>query len=363
VTGNGLEIISPPLKANNSSFKQITKICKILREKGMNVDRTCGLHIHLSRTGGFTAGQTATVYRRYEHFEEQIDEFMSRSRRQSVNQYCRALSGRLFTKTNIGRHFNFETIRDSVPRHQSDHYHRQEATNALMRLTHYDRYYKVNLQSLSQYGTIEFRQHSGTIDKHKIINWAKFLIEFCQKTIEILESETPEESFVQTQIQAFPTQNFVRRMFAAQYNLLNPKQKAILKLLYENRTGLTIREIRAKIIQQEPGTRISDGTIRSYLSILKTKITREQWEQNFRLVHENRKYRLTYENTRTNSRTANINVPWPTFTNDDLFNGINTKTAEFLKQRKLTLAVGTDSESTEPTQPTRRAIRQATQNY
>jgi hypothetical protein len=34
-----------------------------------------------------------------------------------------------------------------------------------------DRYAKVNLTSMYRHGTVEFRQHSGTIDCNKIKNW------------------------------------------------------------------------------------------------------------------------------------------------------------------------------------------------
>ncbi len=111
VSGNGLEVISPPLKANAAGFKQVTKICKILRDNGMNVDRTCGLHVHLSRTGGWSVGQATTIFRRYGFFERQIDEFMSQSRRRSVNQYCQSISdNNRLTQSNVGRYFNFNQI-------------------------------------------------------------------------------------------------------------------------------------------------------------------------------------------------------------------------------------------------------------
>ena len=37
------------------------------------------------------------------------------------------------------------------------------------------RYYKMNLQSYSRHQTIEFRQHSGTVEFTKISNWILFL--------------------------------------------------------------------------------------------------------------------------------------------------------------------------------------------
>ena len=40
------------------------------------------------------------------------------------------------------------------------------------------RYYKVNLQAYQCHGTIEFRQHSGTVNATKIAHWVRFLGEF-----------------------------------------------------------------------------------------------------------------------------------------------------------------------------------------
>ena len=36
---------------------------------------------------------------------------------------------------------------------------------------HPSRYHKLNLESLVRHGTVEFRQHSGTVDGEKMANW------------------------------------------------------------------------------------------------------------------------------------------------------------------------------------------------
>ena len=48
------------------------------------------------------------------------------------------------------------------------------------------RYTKVNSQSYNRHKTIEFRQHSGTINYTKIMGWVKFLkdlIKFSEKNV------------------------------------------------------------------------------------------------------------------------------------------------------------------------------------
>ena len=40
------------------------------------------------------------------------------------------------------------------------------------------RYYKINFQAFATHGTIEFRQHSGTLDADKAANWVRLLTGF-----------------------------------------------------------------------------------------------------------------------------------------------------------------------------------------
>ena len=59
----------------------------------------------------------------------------------------------------------------------------------------YDRYYKVNAVAYDRHKTIEFRQHSGTIEYEKISNWVMFLarlVEYSYKN-EIASCESIEE--------------------------------------------------------------------------------------------------------------------------------------------------------------------------
>jgi hypothetical protein len=40
------------------------------------------------------------------------------------------------------------------------------------------RYYKLNLSAINVHGTIEFRQHSGTVNAEKAVNWVKLTAGF-----------------------------------------------------------------------------------------------------------------------------------------------------------------------------------------
>src|SRR5690625_1344727 len=44
-TGNGLEIVSPPLTEEGMT-EELKKVCEVLEQIGARVDRTCGVHVH-----------------------------------------------------------------------------------------------------------------------------------------------------------------------------------------------------------------------------------------------------------------------------------------------------------------------------
>jgi hypothetical protein len=44
--------------------------------------------------------------------------------------------------------------------------------------------YKVNFLSLSKHGTIEFRQHEGTMDPRRVCAWADFVLALVRKAID-----------------------------------------------------------------------------------------------------------------------------------------------------------------------------------
>jgi hypothetical protein len=45
------------------------------------------------------------------------------------------------------------------------------------------RYHKFNMESMSRYGTVEFRQHSGTIEPDKAMNWIRVCVAFVERSL------------------------------------------------------------------------------------------------------------------------------------------------------------------------------------
>jgi len=60
-----------------------------------------------------------------------------------------------------------------------------------------NRYYKVNLKSLEVYRTLEFRQHSGTLNAMKVQNWLTFIDGFVRESCRLTgQNEMEAESAV-----------------------------------------------------------------------------------------------------------------------------------------------------------------------
>ncbi|WKV22481.1 putative amidoligase enzyme [Bacillus phage vB_BceS-M2] len=153
--GNGLELVSPPLKVAEMA-EQLETICGVLNEIGAKVDKTCGLHIH-HHIDDLDLQGIKNIYELYNKHAEHIDATMPKSRRGSTQMngdiygYCKPISE---TELRAVRGANSVAEIKSV-------------------FTGSARYRVINFQAYVKYGTIEFRQHSGTVDFTKIMMWLR----------------------------------------------------------------------------------------------------------------------------------------------------------------------------------------------
>lgn len=164
---NSNEVVSPILKGTNvkSSLKAI---CNSLAQVDAKVNRSCGLHVHIG-AARMTDEHYCRIVRNYQKLESAIDSFMPISRRENNSRWCRTLRNIDFS--------NCTTKRDIA-----------SAMND-------DRYFKVNAVAYYRHRTIEFRQHSGTVDYEKISKWVVFLaklVEYSEKK-DITTCNTIEE--------------------------------------------------------------------------------------------------------------------------------------------------------------------------
>lgn len=166
----GLEAVSPVL--TEDKMDQIDKICSALSTVGAVVNRSCGLHVHIG-AGSMPLDAIKRLAILYAESELFIDQLLPPSRRGSNNNYCKSVRSHLRLQ-NVLRASNVAGVAQSI------------ASG--------DRYLKLNLTSFWRHGTVEFRQHSGTIDPDKIKNWVRF----CQHLVATALRETAAQGPLQS---------------------------------------------------------------------------------------------------------------------------------------------------------------------
>jgi hypothetical protein len=130
-----------------------------LTDYGCTVSKRCGLHVHVGAVA--TTAFFKNIFKLYAHFEPVIDAMMPASRRASACLYARSI-----TATSLQSVDNARDL-DGLVRLMS--FRGNEA-----------RYHKLNLTAYRRHRTVEFRQHSGTVDATKAIFWTRL----CLKMVE-----------------------------------------------------------------------------------------------------------------------------------------------------------------------------------
>jgi hypothetical protein len=171
-TEQGGELVSPVLKGAQG-FQELKDMLEALNSipevfipvgaaRNPNEPYYCetGLHIHLSWDGINTAS-VKNIVKRFARLERYFDAAVASSRHNS--RWCGSVRS------------NPSFLQDVA-----------QATGAVNHAFNYcgGRYQKINLQSLSRYKTIEFRQHQGSTDYDKIRNWILFLMQFVKQSVD-----------------------------------------------------------------------------------------------------------------------------------------------------------------------------------
>lgn len=161
--GHGIELVSPILRGEEGMAVAALAV-NTLQGIGGKTDKTCGLHVHVGMDG-LVGRDVVKIMDLYTANQENINKLIARSRWRNI--YCQPID-------NATR--NSRVVNDFA-----------SATTALetMRLgnalQYYDRYHAVNLASYAKYGTIEFRQHQGTLNGEKLTSWVRFLLALVEK--------------------------------------------------------------------------------------------------------------------------------------------------------------------------------------
>ena len=177
----GYELKSPPIKLEEMG--RLKKVYDYLDEVG-KVNKTCGQHVHVD-ANDLTFKQQKKVLIAYLVNEDVIDMMHPVSRRYGTgvgSRYCGSGVGRQqisythltdahSTYETLLQHYKSVVINECIRKIKKARNVRQLKGRGFG-----DKFSNVKLDE--RYGTLEFRQHSGTLEYKKIMNWIIFLNQF-----------------------------------------------------------------------------------------------------------------------------------------------------------------------------------------
>jgi hypothetical protein len=163
------ELVSPILQGADG-FAQIAKVCTVLTRLGAKVNKSCGLHVHADgRDFSTNLPALKRLSKLFLKHEKNFDSVVVPSRRKNNNSMI---------QSNLSRH---STLKDAFQKIDS-----ATTLDSLISIVcpgngtyrEAGRYHKLNLVAMLRHGTVEFRQHGGSIDATKISNWVAYLLDF-----------------------------------------------------------------------------------------------------------------------------------------------------------------------------------------
>lgn len=171
-TVSGCEAVTPPL-SGQAGIDQIRDGMRAMRAAGASVGRNCGMHVHVSMDG-LNGAEIAQLVDDFATAQPIVDSFVPGSRRSNRGGY----SGGAINPTPRFR----EALRTLVDQGQrSWHGDRNAAVRSnLARTWGHDRYSTLNFDAFRAYGTVEFRQHAGTLNAKKAAAWVEMLVTFVE---------------------------------------------------------------------------------------------------------------------------------------------------------------------------------------
>lgn len=280
------EVVSRKLPCNEEGYTEVRAVARALARAGARVNRSCGLHVHLS-ADDLTVDHVRAILRRYMAAEPTFDSMMPASRRDNQNQFCQSLN-----------RFLNDRVMDSwrSPETRNQRFNAATTFQGLIDVVH-NRYAKVNITNLVRRGTIEFRQHSGSVNATKILNWVQFLVTFVDTTVNGIATDT---TTARTRTRTAPAtrrnnvaaNNAQRSATEAEWNglalTLNNGQRNLLNALRRGGAYTRTSALRTSVLATQCG--ISPGTVGAYMSgirragfILRT--VRNPGDTRYYLVH------------------------------------------------------------------------------
>jgi hypothetical protein len=163
-----MEVVTGILQGQDGLDK-LNAALQMIKAVGCKVNTSCGMHVHIG-VRGMKPERVRRIAIAFLNAEQHFDAVVPASRRS--NRFC---------QSNVNRLGLHDRERLAAATSISGIAH---AMNGGTDSAHYNphRYYKLNFQSFVHHGTIEFRQHSGTVEASKAIQWVRMIAGFCARS-------------------------------------------------------------------------------------------------------------------------------------------------------------------------------------
>jgi hypothetical protein len=157
------EVVSPILHGEDG-LRQIQVVMDALSAAGATVDRSCGMHVHVGASD-VQGRELANILAFYAKFESGIDLLVAPSRRANNADYAGSLVDGVDVNKAIRSFKGAKSSRQSIL------------------YAHSERGSKVNVNSLFRHGTVEFRQHQGTLNPQKAAIWIQLVLAIVEHSV------------------------------------------------------------------------------------------------------------------------------------------------------------------------------------
>lgn len=290
------EIALPPLCLFNSdgtpcqvAYEYLVSVCRVLNNIGCRINSHCGLHVHVgirpldetqAQSHNWTGNSISTFHNTRRYYTEGLEDEISAvvwydvAYRYSRQQH---LINRILPPSRTNNRYC-----NPINLNNFDNLHANNATiEGLKRLTR-GKFSTINFETWSR-GTVEFRQHSGTIEAEKIMAWCKLI-----RTIINWSITNRVENGTGSTTETTPENPFRRgSRVGVQYSLMRNGGASTREIMdatgcSEQRVRAAVSEIRNRVghsavvtnTMQANGARYGQGTDHTSYEVL-TEITVE----------------------------------------------------------------------------------------
>jgi len=165
----GPEVVSPPLKGQDG-LDQIKAVCDVLNAIGCRVNRSTGIHVHHDFEDATVTKMKSVLFL---YAKAQVLTNALLPTRVTVSNGNGRFTGYANQLSLSMIEAGAQRVNSMYSRSRYGDRTRFFASNVLSGEDH-PRYHTVNSQAFLGHGTIEFRQHSGSLNAQKIQSWVVF---------------------------------------------------------------------------------------------------------------------------------------------------------------------------------------------